>query len=186
MIRMPFHKRPVLGDDLDAAGRELGQVMLRAARAVSDVAGNRHKPSPVAPSSLEDMNLEWWDCRHYGREFRVWDGASDHTIYGSAEANYAFRFVHDLMHVRNQAPLHYHGEVVVHNALARTLFICPFTDQERMTLLDRLYWADTLGQTVYEQLNEGRFPADQAAFCKSVVSAWMSGMSFNLAVRVQP
>lgn len=52
--------------------------------------------------------------------FVVWSGASEHTIFGDPEINYAFRAWHDWCHWRRKSDFSPSGEIAVaHHAASR-------------------------------------------------------------------
>lgn len=53
--------------------------------------GLRYTVKDVAPSTFQDVSNE--------SSLIVWSGASDATIYQDASVNYAFRALHDAMHI---------------------------------------------------------------------------------------
>ena len=84
----------------------------------------------------------------------VWNGASDATIYGSAQANWAFRAWHDTWHIRLAADFTIEGERKVALAQASE---CDTAEQAALIM------ADVLGQAEYFEYHKA-FPADQVGF----------------------
>ena len=93
-------------------------------------------------------------CEQTARDgfLTVWNGASDQTIYGSAEANWAFRAWHDTTHLNLDADFSLQGETVVAHAQAAE------AGEHGGLIL-----ADVLGQALYYD-RWGRFPENQIAF----------------------
>jgi hypothetical protein len=97
----------------------------------------------------------------FTRKLPIWDGASDSTIYLSAEANRQFRFWHDMGHLETGLSFSAADE----EALQRAHHI-PRLEKfglERGSLAWKLYEADTVGQIEY-YLQFRDFPTDQLAF----------------------
>lgn len=90
----------------------------------------------------------------------VWDGASGSTVYATPEDNYAFRYWHDMGHLRHGLSFTPDDEITLQHEhhLPRVAAIVG-TD----SLAYRLYHADTVGQIEYV-MQHHRFPDDQLAF----------------------
>lgn len=127
------------------------------------------KPTHVAPDTLEELRDEYRaSSRSKGRrQFRVWSGGSDATVYGSPDANYAFRFWHDITHVESGLGLTFQEELETAqlqvNQLAGAGIPAGAVD---------LFRIDTQGQTHYADLTGGAFPADQLAFAEFILDRW--------------
>jgi hypothetical protein len=159
-----------------AAGRSLGRTMIyKAARMTRDL-GFSYVPVDEPPETLEELLQALHEAP--GKGFPVWAGASSDTIYGAAEANWAFRFLHDLSHCVLAAPTTSEHEHVVHAYLAKSLRIGSGHD---MTLEDRLYWIDSAGQTMHFDMH-GQFPVDQLEFCIEVLQEWQKDWHLMRAV----
>lgn len=146
-----------------SAGRQLGDRMVKAAARLAKDVGFSYEPCPwaSAPRDLMGMKVAVNLSQSIRCPYPVWDGASQDTVYGSPEANYAFRFLHDMTHVALGADTDMRGEMRVHLRLAGHLGI---PQPEVSSTLDRrIYWVDTAGQSIYHQLT-GRFPEDQVHF----------------------
>jgi hypothetical protein len=92
----------------------------------------------------------------------VWNGASEHTIFGDPEVNYAFRAWHDWCHWRGRHFFTPEGE------RAATLMQCDqlvtlYGDTPRTRYWHRIIEAEIIGQTSYREMY-GEFPVDQYAF----------------------
>jgi len=87
------------------------------------------------------------------RSIIVWNGASEHTIYGDPKVNHAFRAWHDSLHLILNAPFTLTGEIFVAREQAR---LAPDP-------IAKLIIAEVQGQAEY--FAEHRvFPADQVKF----------------------
>ena len=124
------------------------------------LAGTNWFASEVAPQT-------WDELRVHGVADRlpVWNGASETSIYGSDEVNWAYRAWHDRLHLVLGADFSPEGERAValaHRAIVgRLLPECPEAAEA--------IWADSEGQNLYFR-RHGRFPDNQAAF----VGAWLT------------
>lgn len=59
-----------------------------------------HYPTADAPNESAEL-LAWAKTHTIGRDpVPVWDGASDDSIYGSPEVNFAYRAWHDATHIK--------------------------------------------------------------------------------------
>lgn len=113
-------------------------------------------PSPDAPSTYEEV-LETMRATHYkGLPYPVFNGGCDTSIYGSADANHAFRFMHDWSHVRWGLGFDLASELLVAREQLTDLFL---RDEEEWVFL-----IDTQGQALYSFLTDGEFLKDQGAF----------------------
>jgi hypothetical protein len=95
----------------------------------------------------------------------VWNGASDNTIFGDAEVNYAFRAWHDWCHLSGGCEFTPEGEMnaaLIQIDHIRSVY--GYTpDADNMVLL---VWAEVVGQVQYHEHHDGQFPTDQMAFVK--------------------
>lgn len=114
-----------------------------------------------APDTLDKLNQQMASGR-----MTVWNGASDQTIYGDAETNYAFRAWHDWAHWRYQLPFNREGEraaafvQIAH--LARL-----YGDDTDVSDMAALVLADVVGQ-VDEFAATGDYPRNQRGFAEAV------------------
>lgn len=128
--------------------------------------GKDYIPSPNAPNTFEELMQEWHACCTAGLlsgtrvPFRVYAGDSGTSIYGTPEANYAFRYMHDIVHV--QLGLEFDVADEIATAKAQLRMLGPLTKEEIRTFL-----IDTAGQALYHVMT-GEFVEDQAAFVQSV------------------
>ena len=84
----------------------------------------------------------------------IWSGASDLTIFNDAFVNYAFRAIHDSIHIDSKLPLTIDAEI----ELAR-IQASKYTSD----LMRELIYTEVAGQVEYYK-EHGIFPVDQAAF----------------------
>ena len=124
--------------------------------------GKDYIPSPNAPSTFKDLMQEWHTCCTAGLlsgtrvPFRVYGGDSDTSIYGTPEANYAFRYMHDIVHVQMGLEFDIASEIATAKAQLRMLG--PLTKEEIRTFL-----IDTAGQALWSTIT-GDFLEDQSVF----------------------
>lgn len=118
------------------------------------------------PETMEALNNEAAHCIHARgqRDFRVWSGGSDRTIYSLPSVNHAFRFWHDMMHYTMQLGMNYADEVQLGLHSADIVGRRFGTD----SLEYKLFVADTIGQSTHEHLT-GAFPDDQLTFALNLI-----------------
>lgn len=116
-----------------------------------------------APATLEDVRA--YEAAH--GVLAVWSGASDKTMWPTPEHNYAFRALHDSIHVKYGHAFDLAGEQDTARDTEKYLRRhCPDLIDEDY----RALWFEVVGQAVYE-VHHGVFPQDQAAF----IAACMDG-----------
>lgn len=163
------------------AGEALGHRMMRkAARTARDI-GFSYEPVTQAPVTMQGLLAAFQHSQEAAAPLPVWEGGSDRTIYGLAEANYAFRYLHDLVHCITGYGMETDGELRVHTRLAKVLGVEVYTPV--MGLEDRLYWIDTAGQTYLAEYTGGKFTDDQFQFALDVLAAWTPDKLLATAVR---
>lgn len=114
----------------------------------------------IAPETLAGLT------EHIQRTGRVlvWDGASDRTVFGDPEVNWAFRAWHDFHHYRLQAEFNPLGERRVAyaqiNDVRRLYGHGPIAD-----FIVRLVLCEVLGQLEYHERHND-YPADQWLFAQ--------------------
>lgn len=113
-----------------------------------------------APSTLKELNDH---IKKTGR-ILVYSGASENTIYGDKEINYAARAWHDYHHYKLQAPFNKAGEALVCEAQKQDLLKI-FGDSPR-TRLWMTYLDIEVNDMVEYYEKHGVFPEDQYAFVK--------------------
>jgi hypothetical protein len=146
----------------EAARANLRRFVLIEAAAMAQVVGFRWRGDPHAPTDYRTLLQAWVRCQLTGKPLPVSDEHSEHTIYGDDEGNIAFRFWHDVTHVRLDEAFDLDGEIAVAQAQLDVLAAAGF---ERGSLEYELLHADTLGQTVCGAATGG-FPADQICFAR--------------------
>jgi len=92
----------------------------------------------------------------------VWAGASDQTIYGDPSVNWAFRAVHDNLHLKHGFDFTVPEEIELGRVQA-SMFPGKLGD---------FIYADIVGQAEFF-LKNGHFPVDQKAFiCDYLEALW--------------
>lgn len=152
---------------LQMAGRNLGAFMIAAQAATFDATGVMPVPSSDAPQTYAELlqcGARWQYA--LGDVFLpVWDGASEDSIYGSAAANHAFRYWHDMGHIAHHCDFTPEDE----KRLQFDHHLPIVADHFGIGSLEyRMYFADTVGQIEYISAN-GKFPGNQAAFVSAYV-----------------
>lgn len=116
----------------------------------------------VAPDTFDSLRDH---VQRTGRML-VWSGASDRTIFGDPEINYAFRAWHDWCHLYGNGgqgfPFTREGEagaVALQQDHLRALYGDTAQTRKWCAILD----CEVNGQAQY-QAETGQFPADQVAF----------------------
>jgi hypothetical protein len=117
-----------------------------------------YEPSEDAPSTYSELIREYNACLSSNkRKFRVYSGGCETSIYGSPEANHAFRYMHDFLHCTLQQGFDLYGETKVARQQGRMLGCMSVED-------GWTFGIDTIGQALYSFLAGGRFLEDQEAF----------------------
>jgi hypothetical protein len=120
-----------------------------------------YEASPHAPQTDQELF-----ARHLGGKgalIRVWDGASDGSIYGDARVNHAFRAWHDSCHVIGRFPFTLQGETdTCELQIAQARQAWPNMPE----VIARAIRCEVIGQADYFT-EHGYFPEDQAAFFRS-------------------
>lgn len=109
------------------------------------------------PQSLEEIQRQV-SCGY----LKVWTGNSDTTVFYNPQANYAMRYLHDLMHCRLGTGFDLLGEIATGQAQVASAM--GFIDRP----LQRVLMIDTVGQSLYAGFAGGNFPQHQRDFCKFV------------------
>ncbi len=110
------------------------------------------------PTTLMDMirTIERSEREHAG--YPVWGGGSEQTVFGSAHANYAFRYLHDHRHVEHLLDTSEGDELALARYWQREL-----KREGASEDVLHLAWIDTAGQARYFA-EKGQFPHDQFTF----------------------
>jgi hypothetical protein len=154
------------GDELLAqATANLSRFVHAQARASEELIGFGWKLSSDAPSEFTALRRAFIRSRLTGQPLPVSDAHSAETIFGPS-ANYAFRFWHDVTHVRLNCGFDLDGEIEVATAHLDVLQAFGWGPG---TLEHHLLHADTLGQVLCS-VATGTFPDDQVCFARRVVT----------------
>lgn len=146
---------------INAARAALSDLMIKKAHRIAKDIGFSYEPAPDAPSDYPSLIKAAQVSLKVRVPLKVYDGASDQTIYTSAEANYAFRFWHDVCHfITPGADFTVAGEALAIAVQAKGVEQAFGKD----SLEYKMFMADTLGQVTYFAIH-GDFPQDQLAFC---------------------
>lgn len=117
-------------------------------------------PRPDAANTWRDLKAAWQHSLATGDPLPVFDGGSDSVIFTSAEANWAYRFWHDVTHLergRDFTSPHELDMAVFH------LWEAERHGLERGSLPWRLLHADAVGQVLHWAVRR-EFLIDQRAF----------------------
>ncbi len=132
-------------------------------QACNRVLPNGFDVSEQAPDSYESLLSHY---RETGR-IQVWNGASDHTIYGDREINYAFRAWHDSRHIVGNHDFTFEGESAV-CAMQVSDLLSIYGACDNFYKFERLLIAEIVGQALFFEAR-GEFPADQYAFTSTYI-----------------
>ncbi|CAB4241343.1 hypothetical protein UFOVP60_22 [uncultured Caudovirales phage] len=119
-------------------------------------------PLPDVPSTYEGMRDTMNSTYFRGFPYPVYSVGCETSIYGSEDANHAFRFMHDWVHVRMDLGFDLVSEMKVAEKQLDILFL--FLNYAE----DWVFRIDTQGQALYSFLTDGEFLKDQAAFVQWV------------------
>jgi hypothetical protein len=155
---------------IDVARTRLNRFVVAQARVMRDLAGFGWRGDPRAPGDYRSLTEASVRSQLSGAPLPVSDANSEHTIYGGRRGNLAFRFWHDLTHLRLGRGFDLDGEIEVANAQLEVVRAVGFGPG---SLEFELLRADTLGQTVCSAAT-GDFPADQMCFVRLSVGSTMS------------
>jgi hypothetical protein len=123
--------------------------------------GIRWAVSPTAPDTWARLRAE---CSPL--DVTVWDGASDSSVYPETRDNYAYRAIHDSIHLSIGADFSTDGE---HRAaLAQGDTLAAWLNAQGLPAAVKarcmsLFWAESWGQVAHV-VATGDFPADQDTF----------------------
>ncbi len=155
------------GDELLAqATANLRRFVHVQATAAEELLGFGWTAHSDAPSEFAALRRAFLRSSLTGEPLPVSDEHCAGTIYGSPVANYAFRFWHDVTHVRLNCGFDLDGEIEVASA---HLDVMRATGWGPGTLEHHLLHADTLGQVLCS-VAIGGFPDDQACFARRAVT----------------
>lgn len=136
-------------------GLSLGQKFLQRG-----TLGVDYVPSADAPNTYHDLMEEYFSAAGERRPMRVYSGGCDNTVFGSPEANYAFRYMHDVIHAVNRLEFDICGEIQATMLQLECLGRIPPEES-------RVFLIDVAGQALYHTM-VGEFVEDQAGFCRQV------------------
>jgi hypothetical protein len=111
-----------------------------------------------APTTLAELNKAF-----NSRCYVVWRGASDATIFGDREVNWAFRAWHDFTHWRNNLPFTPDGEREAYKRQCDDL-VTLYGDSDLTRHWRRILDTEINGQLRYAAEHAGAFPTNQKAF----------------------
>lgn len=141
---------------IERAAESLGIFHIHRARRFQKTYGIGYEAAPLAPSTLPEMKKEYEVAARHGI-YTVLDAFSDKTIFRLKEMNYAFRFMHDMMHIHHNLTTSGPDEVLLATMEAEYITQKLGPDEARLHMID------TAGQIIYHQLH-GEFPVDQKLF----------------------
>jgi len=102
------------------------------------------------------------------KQMLVWSGASENTIFGEPEINWAFRAWHDWCHYYGAHPFTPEGErAVVEMQCSHLLLFYGDSLQTRQWM--KILRAEIIGQQQYFH-QHGHFPHDQRAFVEACIN----------------
>ena len=119
--------------------REINNLILKTAP--------KHEARLIAPISVVDL------MAYRGSRLVVWSGASDDTIFGDRHVNWAFRALHDQLHLLTRIGFSPNEEI----ELAR------IQANQYEGLMADLVYIEVAGQAEYFA-KTGRFVSDQVSF----------------------
>lgn len=152
---------PITEQAFQAARVRLSRYSIECAARLAREVGFSYEESPVAPSTFAEVQREYDECRRTHRAFRVWNGASDNTAYTSREANWSFRFYHDVVsHGAHGLTFSLADELESGNEWVRKVASRFGVDSVESWIA----YCDTCGESLYADEHGGLFPNDQCGF----------------------
>lgn len=152
---------PITEQAFQAARVRISRFAIESAHRLAREVGFSYADSAEAPSTFEAVRAEYDECRRTHRAFRVWNGASDNTAYTSKEANWAFRFCHDVVsHGAHGLTFSLADELESGNQWVRKVAGRFGVDSVEAWIA----YADTCGESLYADEHGGEFPTDQLGF----------------------
>jgi hypothetical protein len=158
----------------DGARTNLRRFVQIAAGASAQIVGFGWRGDPDAPTDYRSLLHAYARSQFTGAPLPVSDEHMERTIYVDDFGNLAFRFWHDITHLRLGHGFDLDGEFEVSRAHLDVLAAAGFPPG---TLEHELLHADTLGQTLCGAAT-GRFPVDQICFARLSL-----GSTLALAIR---
>jgi hypothetical protein len=151
----------------DRAATKLETIVIGLATYASQLEGFGWVPDPDAPSDYLSLRRAYARSKATGCPLPVSSLNSGTTIYRSGAGNLAFRFWHDVTHVKLGCDFGLEGETRV--AMAQLDILRGFGFEPRSPEY-RMLFADTFGQTVYGLVVES-FPDDQQSFVRTATTS---------------
>ena len=117
--------------------------------------------SAEAPNTFEALKA------HHNATGRilVWSGASDYTIFGDREINFAFRAWHDSRHLIHNLPFTFAGESAVARIQAKDI-LAIYGLCDSFFRFVRYLQCEIVGQAIFKEAR-GDFPENQIAFARA-------------------
>jgi hypothetical protein len=154
----------------DGARANLRRFVLIMADASAQMVGFGWRGDPDAPADYRGLLHAYARSQFSAAPLPVSDEHMERTIYVDHAGNLAFRFWHDITHLRLGHGFDLDGEIEVSRAHLAVLEAGGFPPG---TLEYELLHADTLGQTLCGAAT-GRFPADQICFARLTLSGTLA------------
>jgi hypothetical protein len=154
----------------DGARANLRRFVQIVAGASAQMVGFGWRGDPDAPADYRSLLHAYARSQFTGDPLPVSDEHMETTIYIDGAGNLAFRFWHDITHLRLGHGFDLDGEIEVARAQLDVLAAAGFPAG---TLEFELLHADTLGQTLCGAAT-GRFPADQICFARLTLSSTLA------------
>lgn len=152
--------------DFSEATEVLSDFVLGHANTMREELGFGWYEVDAAPSSFDSLLETYFQCHEHGTDYPVARAGSATSIYPSPQVNAAFRFWHDITHLRLHCSFDYWDERAVGEFHLRQLEDAGLARESLPWLLLR---ADTIGQNEFSRLSGGGFVADQRAFAYAAV-----------------
>jgi hypothetical protein len=127
-----------------------------------------------APGTYEELKI----LLDAGQRLVVYDGGSEHTIYGDPATNYAFRAWHDWTHWAGRHDLTFEGEMAVCASQQQHLLILYGPTVQTRRWCDLVH-AEIVGQATYHRYHK-RFPDNQGAFVEAFLANPDEALSWSL------
>jgi hypothetical protein len=151
----------------DNAATKLERIVIGLATYAGQLEGFGWFGDPDAPADYDALRRAFAHSKATGCPLPVSSLHNGRTIYRSGAGNLAFRFWHDVTHVKLGCDFGLEGETRV--AMAQLDILRGFGFDPRSPEY-RLLFTDTFGQTVYNLVVES-FPEDQAGFARTVITS---------------
>lgn len=158
------------------ASINLSRFVTAQAIAAERLVGFSWKPSANAPSQFSALKRAYLASTWTGQRLLVSDEHCEETIYISALENYAFRFWHDVTHVRMDQGFDLDGEIIVARSHLAVLTAAGWGEGSPEY---ELFRAETLGRALCFNAS-GQFPNNQPCFARRAVTS-----SLGRAIRAE-